>query len=100
MYAIFQRSTGYFLPERKKGERGYTHTEPTSESIRPPRLFVTKRAAKIARTYWLQGKFTEHWDYDTYDDYAPSIDVEKVVGRNSNDMIVVYITLIIEKEKE
>ena len=95
MYAIFQRSTGWFLPERKKGERGYTHTAPTSVSIKPPRLFVTERAAKIARTYWLQGRFTEHWEQDEWDiQYAgttPTYDPT----RNPNDIVVVSVVLSI-----
>lgn len=52
MYAIRQKSTGYYLPEIKH-KKGYTWTQPSKDGI--PRLFKSENAAKSALKWWLEG---------------------------------------------
>ena len=51
-YAIMQHSTGWFLPE-PDNQGGFTGKEFREGNT--PRLFLTKRAARNALTWWLKG---------------------------------------------
>ena len=89
-YAIKHIPSGKFLPESK---HGYTHVDPTDKV--PPRLFTKKRNAQVALTFWLKGKFVEHWSQGGYYDPDPELyyDAEPVPGRKKEDMKVVEMVL-------
>ena len=52
-FCIEQLSTGLHLPSPGRKFGGFTSQEPTDK--RPPRLFMTKRGAPYALTWWLKG---------------------------------------------
>ena len=87
LYAICHLPTGRYLPERKKGQRGYTHLKPVSPAKSPPRLFSTKGAAGIALTCWLKGK--AETDYRALDGDTSSLSYTPIEGRQREDMAVV-----------
>ncbi len=92
-WAIRQISTGYFLPMHWDSRRGFSHDNPSPSF---PRLFVSKKSARMALNAWLQGKW--NWEtnykysYPTEDDIggpAPTFEP----GRNGEDMEVIQVTL-------
>lgn len=92
-YAIRQKSTGYFLPGygSRKGRGGYTHDEPVSPNVAPPRLFMKKHLAESALKWWLGGRWREDYRLPSAPDYEPDVDmvVTKVSSRNADDMEIV-----------
>jgi len=62
-WAIYQPSTGKFLPMRWTTARGYTHDEPSFDF---PRLLRSERGAKQALRAWLQGEWVEACTFDEY----------------------------------
>ena len=92
IYAIRQKSTGFYLPYIKKS-RGFTSTVPTGKGI--PRLFTRKGAATNALRCWLQGEWVARYNtsgLDSYGDY--DIKVTPVFGRVCEDMEIVRILLL------
>lgn len=61
LYAIKHLPTGYFLPERRASDPGYTHLEPVDPEVRPPRLFPTPLSAMQALNCWLRGKSESYY---------------------------------------
>lgn len=85
LWAIKQKSTGFFLPVFPKNRsKGSTHLEPTKGCI--PRLFSREQDAKVALDWWLAGKVTAHYDYEGE---FSDIDIKHVPGRKHKDMMVV-----------
>lgn len=64
VYAIRQKSTGYFLPMRFGTGRGYSFDVPTLDCI--PRIFKSKRSAQVALNCWLQGEWKNEWHSKGY----------------------------------
>lgn len=98
MYAIKHLPSGGFLPNPAgRGGRGGTHVEPVpANGPWPPRLFHTEHAAKVALTYWLQGRVTVSHNMDFFGDSDETWHVEKDENRCREDMAVVRIRLIEE----
>jgi len=63
VWAIYQPSTGKFLPMRWTTVRGYTHDEPSFDF---PRLFRSERGARQALRAWLQGEWSEAHTFDEH----------------------------------
>lgn len=107
LYAIRQKSTGYYLPEPNgKAGRGGSHTEPVPEEHYTVRLFKTKLSAKRALTSWLQGKHvsvigyqSDHWGGKTYS-YQEGVEIKPQPHRVKTDMEVVSIQLTLVKEHD
>jgi len=97
LWAIRHKPTGLFLPELHKPVRGgYTHTEPTSMSERPLRLFITERGAKNALWWWLGGPVSVRIrSFDTSDgfDTDEQWSTTKKPERKAEDMEVIQVEL-------
>ena len=94
-YAIRQKSTGLFLPITKKS---FTKAEPSNEI---PRLFKTKRGAKVSLNFWLKGEYSLiHEYYKTDDcDIFPYITLSKPrPDRIKEDYEVVEVALFISRK--
>lgn len=91
MWAIRQKSTGWFLPKYRTTQRsGGTWLEPTPDCI--PRMFTTPGAAKCALHYWLTGQLkVTHGDMYFNSNGDPSWDWTPVPDRKASDMEVVEI---------
>lgn len=90
LYAIKEISTGKFMPAGRG--RGFTHDEPKPAGARvAPRLFVTKRAAACALTWWLKGTCNA-WYSDGYP-VGPDDSIPQPHTRKAKDMKVVPVTL-------
>lgn len=90
-YAIRQKSTGSFLPQRKS-RKGFTHTEPSSGDI--PRLFKRPSDAQNALNYWLAGKMQWQKVEDTW--MGPgewSVETFPQPRRDKADMEVVQVCM-------
>lgn len=57
MFAIRQKSTGWYIPDRLLN-RGYTWDEP--REFAPPRTFRRRQDAQVALWWWLKGPCREH----------------------------------------
>ena len=90
MFAIRQISTGNYLPNPNGARgRGGSHVEPvTASPTRPPRLFHTAHAAKVALSHWLKGILTVSY----YED-DEIWDLEPQPHRKREDMEVVPVSL-------
>lgn len=93
-YAIREKSTGFFLPQKIKGScRGYTFEVPKAKCV--PRLFMSRLGACAALRAWVQGewyrKFSTSWEGETDE----GIEVKPVLNRRVEDMEVIEINLII-----
>lgn len=56
-YLLRHRPSGAFMPDRGKGMRRHTHSEPAHYPA-VPRLFAARLGATVALAYWLQGRTT------------------------------------------
>ena len=96
-YILHHKPTGGFMPElNHKRKHGYTHTEP-SHFPSAPRLFAVERGAKVALTYWLQGKTTARMvaftsDYGT--EYDEDWDTKPVSGRLREEWEIVPVRVV------
>ena len=91
VYAIRQKSTGFYLPSIKRSN-GFTSTIPIKAGI--PRLFISKRGATNAMRWWLQGEWTAYRSMsDLNGDSDYGIKVTFLSNRNSDDMEVVELVL-------
>lgn len=92
MFAIRRKGTDLFLA-LPKGGRGCSYEEPTDD--RPPRLFLTLGAAKVALTYWLKGHFRvsrfQNWEGEE----EHTIEVKPQDHRSRDDMEIVAVELSI-----
>lgn len=104
VWAIRQKSTGFFLPVAKgKGGNGGSYVEPVDPDKEPPRLFMSKKAAHCALVQWLKGHHKAKWAYDDGDDiyssggsmYVEDIKIIPQPNRNPADMEVVEIELVV-----
>ena len=92
VWAIRQKSTGYFLPQLKAGTGG-SWLEPLPDCL--PRLFTSKRNAGLALSRWLEGHYKmvtatrSPYDYD-----ETKLTVDPVEGRNKGDMELVELKLV------
>lgn len=86
MYAIKQKSTGYYLPMARKGN---TWVELKQGNL--PRLFARKGDAVLALNYWLKGK-GEHLYSPAEDRYYIEYNLD--LARVAEDMEIVEIILI------
>lgn len=95
MFAIRQKSTGYWMPNYP-GRAGGTWMEPKAAAI--PRLFHRKQDAQNALDWWLRGEarwektssgpdFDEGWDLMSH----------KVPGRSADDMEIVAVHVIVDE---
>lgn len=94
VWAIRQKSTGYYLPILK-GRAGGSWLEPTPDCL--PRLFTSERNAKLALRAWLEG----HWktvstmsSYENFDYDDIELTIVPVQGRSAEDMEVVPLNLV------
>jgi hypothetical protein len=95
VFAIRQKSTGYFLPIRWKSSRGYTHDEPEPSF---PRLLPSLLSAKRALAAWLRGEWSEDTyigDWGAEESYGPSPSPKP--ERDRNDMEIVRLSFRIEE---
>lgn len=90
MFAIRQKSTGYFMPSFK-GRAGGTHCEPDAKAV--PRLFSRHQDAKAALSWWLEGKVRALYDYERE---ISDLDIVPVKERNNADMEIVRVSLTVE----
>lgn len=99
LYAIRQKSTGFYMPAPNGRQgRGGSHMEPCEMHGEYPRLFTTERAAKSALGLWLLGKFygRKH-EVMHAGDFMPEIeeyiDVVPQPNRSRDDMEIVAVRL-------
>jgi hypothetical protein len=107
LYAIRQKSTGYYLPEPTgRAGRGGSHTEPVPESCNNVRLFSSSLSAKRALTSWLQGKFVNVIGYEPEEwggnvrPYVEGIEIQPQPHRVKEDMEIVSIQLTLVKQHD
>lgn len=97
MFAIRQKSTGWFLPAFMPNQRkGGTWLEP--DPVRPPRLWPSRMAANNALTYWLKGRMSVvkggcHTPNGDWSDANEEWTVESVSTRRRSDMEVVEVEI-------
>lgn len=89
LYAIRQKSTGYFMPHSERAH-SYNKPGPTTQ----PRLFPGKKSADAALTQWLRGHHMSDWDPD---DGRILVGVEPVADRVREDMEVVEMELTLKE---
>lgn len=96
MYAIRQKSTGYYIPiSQLNNPRGATSVEPVSkDSGSNIRLFTRLEDAKRSLTYWLKGKIRYSIDYNDEWEELESWVVEPANKRKSNHMEIVEVKII------
>lgn len=94
-YAINEKGTNKFLPASKI-KSGFTHDEPTSINIKPPRIFKKRHHAQLALNWWRQGKVTggtyhdnHRFFYEVLEDYK----INRVPERDNIKLEVVEISL-------
>jgi hypothetical protein len=93
IYAIRQKSTGYFLPTRWGTARGYSFDNPTPNCV--PRIFKSRNSANKALTAWLQGEWKNTYcRSDWSGDEIAGVSPDKVEGRDRNDMEVVELSIL------
>lgn len=106
-WVIRHKPTGWYMPEAPR-RTGYTWTEPQDMSgvgnPFAPRMFGTKRAARCALTWWLQGITTktyyrgDGWETDDdeiWETHMPEIDEEGWrVERKAEDMEVIPVDIV------
>lgn len=92
LYAIRQKSTGFFLPEIHKG---YTYSEPEDAQLAysVPRLFVTEGGAKRALAWWLKGVTSVYRGKDYWGEYDETWNLKVEEHRKAEDMEVVPVVL-------
>lgn len=98
VYAIRQKSTGFYFPEHFNGKTGFSYDNPSPGCI--PRIFRSYRSANAALVQWVRGKHkkdTEISDWDGMLVKCGSTNVIKVEGRNGDDMEIVEFTLELKK---
>lgn len=63
LYAIRQKSTGFYLPSSKY-KKGYTNDVPEPKEVKIPRLFSSHKNAHLALYNWLRGVqvVTYNWE--------------------------------------
>lgn len=95
LYLIRHEPSGNYLPEPEgRMGRGGSHTEPTPIAEKPPRIFRTERAAKIALNSWLKGKYVRTYGYDSQcGEYWEDTRVVPVPDRVASEMHVVKATV-------
>lgn len=101
-WVIRRKSDGKWLPkaEGRRG-RGGTHVEPVAVPY-PPRMFHTEAAAKVALTYWLQGRITvtyikgDGWETDDDERW----DTEPDPTRQRDDMEIVHVEIVFKAPLE
>lgn len=89
MFAIRQKSTGYWLPPFAK-KRGHTHAEVYVGAV--PRLFRRRQDAATALRWWLEGAHTQVVDFE-YGDC--DLKVLPRPERKADDMEVVSVQLTV-----
>ena len=92
VYAVRQKSTGWFIPILKRGyKQGGSHSEPSSD--KPPRFFPSRHSARSFLGNWLQGIHENDFsvDYEGNEDY--SVKVIKQEHRKKEDMEIVEFSL-------
>lgn len=91
LYAIRQKSTGFYLPYTEKAH-SYSEPKPTKH----PRLFPSYKSAAAALTQWLRGHHRCDWNSDEGLIFAG---VDPVAGRVREDMEVVEMELSLKEDK-
>lgn len=96
-YAIRHKPTGGTLPVHRRGRAaGYTYDEPCTNEV--PRLFLRRSTANVALRCWLEGHWSQHYDFD-----GVVIGYKKNVAkipRIAEDMEVVPVRLTIGEFNE
>lgn len=97
LWLIRHEPTGNFLPEPEgRMGRGGSHTEPTPIAEKPPRIFRTERAAKIALNSWLKGKHVHTSGYDSFcGEFWEDTSIVPVPDRIASDMRVVKASVVL-----
>jgi|TARA_R100001530_G_scaffold44082_1_gene33488 hypothetical protein len=91
MYAIRQKSTGFYLPQYRR-RRSPTHTEPSETE--PPRLFESVGPAKKALNWWLLGWTSLPAD-TRLSDWCDEITTKKLPHRKTEDMQIVRLKMVV-----
>lgn len=93
-WAIRHKPTGGYIPQLYNSSgRGGTHSEPTSDPLQPPRLFLSRVGAKLALVAWLKGKWERECRHDGLD-YWERLVVVPVPDRKAEDMEIVELKLV------
>ena len=103
VYCIRHVPTGALMPARmfRTKETGFSWWDPTNPEYRGfqpkvPRLFLTRRAAELAKTFWLKGPMTARVGY-TFDvdeeNVGLGIIAVKDDSRKSTDLEIVLFEL-------
>lgn len=97
-FALRHKATQQFMPEFENG-RGYTHWSPGAGIVDVGvtgsiRLFMTYRAADIARTMWTRGVFERRYTEASYESlYEETFVKPRDVGRKKDDLEIVQFAL-------
>lgn len=96
MYAIRQKSTGWFFPAFGKNQsKGSTWMEPKVDAI--PRLFRRKQDAKATLDHWLRGQLRVTYPLRFEDCYEEADwHYKSVPGRSADDMEIVEVEVIVK----
>lgn len=89
MFAIRQKSTGWWLPPFS-GRAGGTHVEPSATAM--PRLFGRHQDARAALSWWLEGKVTAFYSFDG--EYEGDLKTSPVKSRSADDMEIVEVSVV------
>jgi hypothetical protein len=95
LFAILHKPTGTYMPAKMSESKraGWTNWKPGAKDQKygaGPRLFAKKRAADLARGYWLKGKAKVHWNqYGEDEGYSFVADPT----RKPEDIVVVQVML-------
>lgn len=97
MYAIRQKSTGYYLPPKPtKFGSSATYQEPRADCV--PRLFRRAQDAKLALMHWLEGEQYDVVHHDDNPNTGPDTSIQRVVHaaphRKAEDMEIVPVTVM------
>lgn len=108
LYALYHRPTGNYMPAKmfRCSFRGYSWWEPTGAQglggvSGVPRLFKTKHAANVAKTFWLKGCYkhnkvieSDGWDMPSYEITRGTVSAkEQLLPRNPDNLIIVTLEL-------
>ena len=83
LYAIRQKSTGFFIPVTHRLSRTGASSQPKEDCI--PRLFKRKSDARYALNMWLMGQWYSHKD--------GGLEYNKDSSRKPEDMEIIQVTL-------
>lgn len=97
VYAIRQKSTGFYFPIHWNSSGYYSYDEPVDNCF--PRLFKSKISAQNAINSWCKGIWSKQTiQVDSYESFYPTYEEtepypEYVEGRNKEDLEIVSMEI-------